>query len=215
MIAGRGPATRQNLLGIQRRLERVAKGAALLRRKREALVTELFRLARPAARARVSIAERAMTAYPLLLDALGDEGYAGLRVIGWPDRELTVQLQPGQVWGIPISEIVRRPPLQRSLSGRGASPAWTAPSAQVTATAFETLTELLLDAAGREALLRRLGDALARTSRQVNTLERRLDPALRGQLTAVRRTLDEREREEHLRLGHLLRRSQQNGGPPP
>jgi len=67
---GRGPApTRQNLIGLERRLERVAKGTALLRRKREALVAELFRLARPAATARVSIAERAATAYPLLLGA--------------------------------------------------------------------------------------------------------------------------------------------------
>jgi H(+)-transporting ATP synthase subunit D len=200
-----GPATRQNLLGLQRRLARVAKGVALLRRKREALVTELFRLARPAAAARVSIAECAMRAYPLLLDALGDEGYAGLRAIGWPERDLSLVLEPRQVWGIPISEIVHRPPLRRSLSGRGISPSWTALSAPGTAGAFEMLTELLLDAAGREALLRRLGEALSRTSRQVNTLERRLDPALRRQLTAVRRTLDEREREEHLRLARLRR----------
>jgi len=39
----------------------------------------------------------------------------------------------------------------------------------------------------------------------VNTLERRLEPTLRGQLTAIHRTLDEREREDHLRLGRLLR----------
>jgi H(+)-transporting ATP synthase subunit D len=207
MRAGRGPATRQNLLGLQRRLERVGKGAALLRRKREALVSELFRVAKPAAIARVTIAESAARAYPVLLEALAVEGYAGLRAIGWPDRDLIIDMRPGQVWGIPVSEIVRRPPLRRSLAARGTSPAGTPASASAAATAFETLAELLLDAAGREALLRRLGDALSRTSRQVNTLERRLDPALRAQLTAVRRTLDEREREEHLRLARLLRRA--------
>lgn len=147
-----------------------------------------------------------MSAYPVLLEALGDEGYAGLRAIGWPDRDLTVEVGARQVWGIPVAEIVRQPAMRRSLSARGTSPAWTASSVTSAAGAFEALTEVLLDAAGREALLRRLGDALSRTSRQVNTLERRLDPALRGQLTAVRRTLDEREREEHLRLGRLLRR---------
>ena len=88
MTAGRGPATRQNLLALQRRLERVGKGAALLRRKREALVSELFRIAKPAAVARVTIAESAARAYPVLLDALADEGYTGLRAIGWPDRDL-------------------------------------------------------------------------------------------------------------------------------
>jgi len=84
-------------------------------------------------------------------------------------------------------------------------------SAEEAASAFEELTELLLDAANREALLRRLGEALARTSRQVNTLERRLGPALRADLGAIRRTLDEREREEHLRLERLLRARQGTG----
>ena len=71
---------------------------------------------------------------------------------------------------------------------------------------FERLADLLLDAAPREMLIRRLGEALAQTSRQVNTLERRLAPALRAEVTGMRRTLDEREREERLRLKQLLAR---------
>ena len=62
------------------------------------------------------------------------------------------------------------------------------------------LADLLLEAAPREMLIRRLGESLAQTSRQVNTLERRLAPALRSAVTDMRRTLDEREREERLRL---------------
>jgi V/A-type H+-transporting ATPase subunit D len=71
---------------------------------------------------------------------------------------------------------------------------------------FEALAELLLEAAPQEMLIRRLGDALARTSRQVNTLERRLAPGLTEQLGTVRQALEEREREEHLRLKHLRKR---------
>jgi vacuolar-type H+-ATPase subunit D/Vma8 len=84
-------------------------------------------------------------------------------------------------------------------------PAAASGAAGESATAFEELTELLLAAANRESLLRRLGEALNRTSRQVNTLERRLEPTLRGHLTEIRRTLDERERDEHLRLARLMR----------
>lgn len=205
MTPGRGPApTRQNLIGLERRLERVAKGTALLRRKREALVAELFRLARPAATARVSIADRATTAYPLLLGALANEGSAVLRAIGWPGRELLVDIRPAQVWGIPVSELLRRPPIRRTLAARGTPPPTVGPTTSAAATAFEELTELLLDAANREALLARLAEALSRTSRQVNTLEQRLGPELQAQRTGIRRTLDEREREEHLRLQRLL-----------
>jgi len=71
-------------------------------------------------------------------------------------------------------------------------------------TAFEELAEALLEAANRETLLRRLGESLARTSRQVNTLERRVGPALEADLGRIRQSLDEREREEHLRLARLL-----------
>lgn len=116
MTAGRGPApTRQNLIGLERRLERVAKGTALLRRKREALVAELFRLARPAANARIAIGDRAATAYPLLHVALAQVGYADLRAIAWPGRELLVEVRPGTVWGIAVSELLHRPPVRRTL----------------------------------------------------------------------------------------------------
>jgi V/A-type H+-transporting ATPase subunit D len=206
MSTGRGSApTRQNLLRSRRRLERVTKGVSLLRRKREALVAELFRIARPAAAQRVSIADRAARAYPALLAALAGEGSAGLRAIGWPVRELQVEIRPAQVWGIPISELLERPPIQRSLAARGTPPGSTGTAPVTAATEFELLIELLLDAANRETLLRRLGEAVSRTSRQVNTLERRIGPDLDHRITLIRRALDEREREEHLRLSRLQR----------
>jgi V/A-type H+-transporting ATPase subunit D len=202
---GRPAPTRQNLLALQRRLDRVDKGTGLLRRKREALAAELFRLARPAASARASIALRAASAYPILVKALAREGADGLRALGWPARDLRLEIRSNQVWGIPVAEILGRPTLLRTPHARGVDPGGVSASVVVATAAFEQLAELLLAAANREALLRRLGEALARTSRQVNTLERRLGPALRADLGAIRHALEEREREEHLRLERLLR----------
>jgi vacuolar-type H+-ATPase subunit D/Vma8 len=64
----------------------------------------------------------------------------------------------------------------------------------------------LLDAAPREMLPRRLGQALAQTSRQVHSLEHRLSPRLRGEITRVRQVLEEREREERFRLQRTITR---------
>lgn len=192
--------TRLNLLRTTRRLAQVTHGVGLLRRKREALVTELFRIARPAADARAQISDASARAYPLLLEALALHGHAGLRSLGWPERELRIEVEPGSVWGIVVSRIAARPPLVRTLAARGTAPGSTGPAAAAAASAFERLADLLLDAAPREMLLHRLGEALAQTSRQVNTLDRRLAPALRADVVAMRRTLDEREREERLRL---------------
>jgi H(+)-transporting ATP synthase subunit D len=209
MSVGTRPApTRQNLLALQRRLDRVDKGTGLLRRKREALAAELFRLARPAASARGEISARAAAAYPILVGALAREGLDGLRALGWPGRDIRVGIRSSHVWGIAVAEILQRPPMRRTPHARGVPPAGVSARTIEAAAAFEELAELLLDAANREALLSRLGEALARTSRQVNTLERRLGPTLRADLGAIRRTLDEREREEHLRLERLLRARQ-------
>jgi V/A-type H+-transporting ATPase subunit D len=195
--------TRLNLLRASRRLSRVTRGVGLLRRKREALVTELFTLARPAADARAQIADAGTRAYPLLLAALAVHGRTGLRALAWPERLLQVEVEGGSVWGITVSRIAARPALLRTLAARATAPGLTGPAAAAAATAFERLADLLLEAAPRELVIRRLGAALAQTSRQVNTLERRLAPTLRGAVTAMRRTLDEREREERLRLKRM------------
>ena len=201
--------TRMNLIQATRRLERVAKGAALLRRKREALVSELFRLARPAADARAHIERATARAYPALLRALAAHGRTGLRAIAWPARDVALEMESGSVWGIPVSSIVRRPPLVRTLPARGTPPGSSGLATVDASGEFERLAELLLDAAPREMLIRRLGEVLSQTSRQVNTLERRVAPALRGNILGVRRALDEREREDRLRLKTLTRPSRQ------
>lgn len=197
--------TRLNLIRAEQRLTRVQKGAGLLRRKREALVTELFKLARPAADARRQIEEGSRRGYERLLGALAVHGLSGLRPLSWPERDLRLEIEAAQVWGVPVARIVSRPPLTRTAAARGTDPGLAGPAAVETASEFEKLAELLLDAATREMLLRRLGEALSRTSRQVHTLERRVAPSLVDQMGVVRRTLEEREREEHLRLKHLSR----------
>ena len=153
---------------------------------------------------RSGIEQATQLAYPALLGALASHGLAGLRPLGWPTRDIPLEMEPGSVWGIAVSTIVRRPALARTLGARGTAPGSTGPAAVRAATEFEHLIELLLDAAPREMLIRRLGEALSQTSRQVNTLEQRLGPELHAQRTGIRRTLDEREREEHLRLQRLL-----------
>lgn len=199
----RSSPTRLNLLRAARRLVQVTHSVGLLRRKREALVAELFRLARPAADARAQIATVGARAYPLLLTALAVHGRTGLRALAWPESNVEVDVEPGTVWGIVVSRIAARPPLARTVAARATAPALTGPAASAAATEFERLADLLLEAAPREMLMRRLGEALTQTSRRVNTLERRVAPELRAVVTGIRRALDEREREERLRLKRL------------
>ena len=203
MIGPRVGATRVELLRTVRRRARVTHGMALLRRKREALVSELFRAARPAVDARSAIGVRNREAYEALLPALARLGAAGLEAAGWPTRDLTVDVRAASVWGVPVAEITARTPVLREPDARDLTVAGAGTDALEAARCFEALVDTLLEAAPREALLRGLGEAVALTSRQVNVLERRLAPALDRAVTAIRQTLEEREREERVRLGVL------------
>jgi H(+)-transporting ATP synthase subunit D len=200
------PATRMALLRARRRAARVEKGKDLLRRKREALVRRLLELARPAADARARSAEQANRAYTALLRANAAHGQTDLRALAWPTREVKVTIESGQVWGVSIATITATAPLRRTFEARGLPPTSAGPATSEAARSFETLAELLIETAARELPVRRIADALARTTRQVHVLERRVAPALRAEIVSMQRTLEEREREDHLRLRRVLAR---------
>jgi V/A-type H+/Na+-transporting ATPase subunit D len=196
--------TRASLLAARRRLERVRKGASLTRRKREALVAELFKLARPAVDVRQRLAEHANEAAESLAEALALHGLSGLSAMAWPPGDPRVEVRPAQVWGLAVSDVTARPALPRTLDARGLAPGDVGVAVEETARRYEAFAELLIEAAPREQRVRRLSEAVATTSRRLRTLEQRVAPTLHSQIVAVRRDLDEREREERLRLQRLV-----------
>jgi len=200
------PPTRSGLVRARAQLGRVQKGRELLNRKREALIRELFKSARPALTARQKVEERAHAAYRALLQALAARGQASLETYAWPEREIAVELEHEQIWGIAVPSVVSHSPIQRTLTARGTAASSVGPAAAQSAEEFERLVELVLEALPKEQRVRRLGDALAKATRQVNTLQLRVEPTLTAELNALRRMLEERERDERSRLRHVLRR---------
>lgn len=208
-MSERAAPTRMNLLRARRQLDQMLRGADLLRKRREALVAELFRTARPAIDARAAAERRARQGYSALLEALAVHGKDGLRPLGWPARDLAVGIEDATLWGIPAARITETPSVRRTPEARGLAPGAAGPAAEITAEEFESLVEMLLAAAPRELLLQRLAEALAQTSRQVNTIEQQLVPRLRTEIATIARVLEEREHEERLRLRWLLERRSQ------
>lgn len=207
MSASRGPAaTRSHLLRLRRRLTRVQKGVELLTRKRQALVRDLFAIATPAMAARNQVEAEALAAWPALLATLGSDAIAAVERLGWPRRPIEVEVTTSEAWGVVTATVHRLTPVRRSLAGRAQAAGLTGPEAAVAGDRFEALVERLLDAATAELRLRRLADALHRTSRQVNTLERRVAPGLQTDVRRIQAVLEEREREDAVRLRRMLAR---------
>lgn len=200
-------ATRSTLVRQRRRLDLVRKGAALLRRKRESLVKELFARARAAVTSREAIDAQGRQAWLALWRALGAQGHAGLRALGWPTRDVPLELATSELWGLKVVALAGRPPIVRSMSARGVVAAADEAAGQDAAFEFERLAELLVDAAPEEHAMRRLGQALTRTTRLVNTLEQRVAVSLAAEVALVQRTLDERELEERLRARRRVSRA--------
>lgn len=202
-MASRTAATRAELLRTRRQLVRVEQGIALTRRKREALVAELFRAAAPAMARRERLARDADAASDAVRQALADRGLHTLDAIARPLRTPTVMLTPTWLWGMPYTDLHAVEAPDGSLVARDRAPAMAGPAVDLAARRYAAFAAQLVETAPLEQRLRRLADAVAETNRRLRALEQRLAPSLTAQTRRIRAALDEREREEHVRLRHV------------
>jgi V/A-type H+-transporting ATPase subunit D len=206
MSVARLTPTRDNLLRARQQLSRVRRGADAVSRKRQALVDHLFRIARPAIDSRGEIARRVSDAAAVLLDAVAVHGVDAVRAVASPSRRIEVDVTPAQIWGVRVADVVPVERVRRTLDARGTPPGSTGRELVEAADAYEELVELLIASAASEIRVARLADAVASTSRQLRVLRERVEPRLASQISRVMHTLEEREREEHVRLEHLRKR---------
>lgn len=177
-----------------------AKGARLLRAKREVLAGELFKLMRDVLEGRAeldAVLREAVKALGLAKALEGEGLVASLALLA--GREIPLQVTARKVWGVP-TPAVSAPALVRPADQRGASPASYGPSSADAARRHEEALEVLLRIASRELHLARLGEEIQETSRRINALEQLLLPALDADVARIAAALDERDREDAVRL---------------
>lgn len=196
----RSPTTRMGLLTVRARRQVAQKGARLLRAKREVLSGELVRLMRQVLEGRQTLDEDLRRAVEALELARALDGEPRLDSLAWTaGRVVPVEVSVRRVWGVP-TPTVSAPALVRPADGRGASPSSWGPSAAEAARAHEAALETLLRIASRELHLARLGEEIQSTSRRINALEQLVLPALQGEARRIAGALDERDREDAVRL---------------
>jgi V/A-type H+-transporting ATPase subunit D len=199
----RGPTTRMGLLEVRGRRGVAAKGARLLRAKREVLAGEIWRMMREVldGRARLDdVLREAVKALGLAKALDGQESLESLSTAAGRDVPVHVSLR--RVWGVPTPS-VSAPPLVRAADRRGTSPTSWGPSGADAAQRHEEALDVLLRIATRELHLARLGEEIQETSRRINALEQLLLPALAAEGARIEAALDERDREDAVRLKRL------------
>src|SRR3990170_6102 len=184
--------TRMNLLQRRNTLRVAVQGVDLLKRKRDALVADFFKIVREA--------------HVFLSLAKAVEGKETLEAAAMTDRgEVLVDIELRNVWGTKIPEVgvrdVRRPLLQR-----GHNPTATSARTIESAAQFEELLAAILQVAATEIKLKKIGEEIKKTTRRVNALEQVVIPRIRGEIRYIAAVLEQRAREDVFRLKRIKKK---------
>lgn len=195
--------TRMNLLQRQNQVKLAQQGVDLLKKKRDALVADFFNIVRRALAAREKLTKSAEQSYTLLGLAKAVEGRETLEAAALADpRRLEVGIDTKNVWGTRIPSIATND-VRRTLLARNADPAAVSARTIESADRFEEVVAALLDVAGTEITLRKIGEEIKKTTRRVNALEQVVIPRVRGEIRYIRDVLEQRAREDVFRLKRI------------
>jgi len=199
--------TRMNLLARKAQISLAKQGVDLLKKKRDALVAEFFAVVRTTLGSRERLNATAKDAVDLLNLAAALEGRQALESVGLASRrDISLQVSEKNVWGIKIPE-VSAPSLRRGAFERGYSPASASARAIGASDLFEETLDLLVEVAGSETRLRKLGTEIKKTTRRVNALEQIVIPRIYREIGYIKSVLEQREREDIFRLKMIKRSS--------
>jgi V/A-type H+/Na+-transporting ATPase subunit D len=193
-------ATRTELMARRARIELAGQGRDLLKDKRTALTRELHRIAGQAVSGSERLERRAAEARAALGEAIAFEGpeavgSAALAATGTVELELETR----NVAGVRLVAI-RSEGAGRTLTGRGYSLSATTPHIDRIAGLHERVIDLLLETSPVELSVARLAAEISRTTRRINALEHVILPRLEGERDYIAAVLNEREREDQVRL---------------
>ncbi len=195
--------TRMNLLQRRNQLRVAQQGVDLLKRKRDALVADFFKIVRQSLAARDQLAAACKDAYVMLTLAKAWEGREALEAAAIASqRDILLNIEIRNVWGTRIPEVAVTP-VHRPVLERGQNPVATSARATESTTNFEEVIAAILSVAATEIKLRKIGEEIKKTTRRVNALEQVVIPRLRGETRYIASVLEQRAREDVFRLKRI------------
>ena len=197
------PPTRSNLIRLKHELEFARQGYEILDRKREALTSELIRLAHDAEVFQRELWKLMNEAYHALEKA---QLLMGHEQVEWAalaaPKAVDVQLRFRGIMGVALPLIesqVGIPKIRYSLGDTSAS------LDEATAT-FQEVLKRIPELSRLVTTVFRLAKELQKTQRRVKALQNIFIPQYEDTITYIRSTLEEHEREEFFRLKLLKNR---------
>ena len=201
--------TRMNLLGRKAQVSLAVQGVDLLKKKRDALVAEFFSVVKNTleSRNRLNVtSEQAINNLNLTAAIEGRPALESAALAG--RRQVSLTVTEKNVWGIKIPE-VSAPSVRRGAFDRGYNAASASARSLQVADGFEDVIDLLVEVAGREVRLKKLGGEIKKTTRRVNALEQIVIPRIHREIAYIKAVLEQREREDIFRLKMIKRKGEE------
>ncbi|NCT00370.1 MAG: V-type ATP synthase subunit D [Candidatus Altarchaeum sp. CG03_land_8_20_14_0_80_32_618] len=198
--------TRMELLRIKQKIKLAQKGHSLLKKKRDALMMELFETAKNMKAIRPQIQKDIINGQETLIKAYAMGGPLEIKTIGdsageMPELNITYESVGG----------VKLPKIEIDSKNTGKidyGVVMTSSSIDNSVDKFESIKRGLLSLIKIEEKIKRLAQEIIKTKRRVNSLEHILIPELLKTQKNIKAKLEEAERENFFRLKIVKKKSE-------
>ncbi len=197
------PRTRASLLELRRSLGEAQDGHALLERKREVLLREVWSLMRAVGQHEQHVREVFDEAHAALREARLDAGADAVRsALLAPSARVACRVDARSLMGVALPEVHLDVVTERLTTSAGGTPA----SVDATRVRWLRVVETLEVWAEAYGSVWRVATELARTQRRVSSLEEVVIPEHERAIREIEATLEEAEREEFVRAKRVKAR---------
>jgi len=192
--------TRMELLNTRQRLVLARKGYDLLKKKRDALILELFSTIRKTKDMRSQVNRQVIEAHKKLAVARAVHGDLFVEANALAAKKAPeIEVSAKNIMGVKIPEITATK-MKRNIFERGYSVHGSSAKFDEAVEAFENALNQIIELAETETALKRLIKEIERTSRRVNALEYVVQPELEGTIKMISSHLNRLEAEQFFGL---------------
>ncbi|MCM8797940.1 MAG: V-type ATP synthase subunit D [Candidatus Omnitrophica bacterium] len=195
--------TRINLLLKKQEIKQLISGIELLRHKKDVLLKEFFSAIGPLSSLYQQLEIASKKALFSLVLSLGFLGKEKILSYGFsPERELEVDLQERNLWGVRVPELKEEVNIKKLEFGKMGTSVYL----EDTQEKFAEFLKVSLRVLPEEIKIKRLGKEIKSISRKVNYLEKYVLPALLFQVKYIQESLNEYESQDIFRLKRIKKK---------
>lgn len=193
-------ATRMALLATKKKIKLATKGHKLLKEKRDALISEFFKVIDELKEMRKKLESELSDAFKSLILAQAVSGVEEIKRSASTTKRITeLPMKFRTIMGIKVP-VFNWEARETKITEKGYSLVSPSVELDTAAKKFETALNTLIKVAEYEATVKSLAEEIKKTKRKVNALERILIPRLEEDSVYITMRLEEMERETFGRL---------------